>query len=52
MQEPVNHEAYKAKWLECANVLLSAVAPHVSFFPFPPSLSFVPNLNGIEQQDV
>lgn len=49
MEGLVYHKAYKAKWLKCANVLLPAVAPHISFFPFLPSLNLVPHLNGIEQ---
>lgn len=48
MQGTVNHQARTEKWLECANVLLPTVAPHVSFLPFLSSLNLVPHLNGIE----
>lgn len=52
VQEAVNQEAYTAKWLQRANVLLSAVAPRVSLaLSLTLSLSFVPHLNGIEPRD-
>lgn len=51
-QEPVHHEACKAKCLERVNIFLPAGAPHVSFFLLLLTLSPVTHLNGIELQGV